>query len=43
MSQATDIQANTPPARPNEMNLIWVDMEMTGLTLIMTALSKWLW
>ena len=31
MSQATDIQANTPPARPNEMNLIWVDMEMTGL------------
>lgn len=31
MSQATEIQANTPPARPNEMNLIWVDMEMTGL------------
>ena len=31
MSQATDIQANTTPARPNEMNLIWVDMEMTGL------------
>ena len=32
MSQATDIQANTSaPARPNEMNLIWVDMEMTGL------------
>ncbi|MBC3876708.1 oligoribonuclease [Undibacterium sp. FT79W] len=31
MSQATDIQANTPPVRPNEMNLIWVDMEMTGL------------
>src|SRR5450830_478507 len=32
MSQATDIQANTNvPARPNEMNLIWVDMEMTGL------------
>jgi len=32
MSQATDIQANNPaPERPNEMNLIWVDMEMTGL------------
>ena len=32
MSQATDIQANTSaPARPNEMNLVWVDMEMTGL------------
>lgn len=31
MSQATDIQANTTLARPNEMNLIWVDMEMTGL------------
>ncbi|MFZ6771530.1 oligoribonuclease [Undibacterium sp. SXout7W] len=32
MSQATDMQANAViPARPNEMNLIWVDMEMTGL------------
>lgn len=39
MSQATDIQANTasdkpaptPPAKPNEFNLIWLDMEMTGL------------
>lgn len=32
MSQATDLQTNsTPPARPNEMNLIWVDLEMTGL------------
>jgi len=32
MSQATDIQANTHTTnRPNEMNLIWVDMEMTGL------------
>ena len=32
MSQATDMQANTRvPSRPNEMNLIWVDMEMTGL------------
>src|SRR3954462_165955 len=35
MSQATDnlspAQANTPPARPNDMNLVWVDMEMTGL------------
>ncbi|QYF93929.1 oligoribonuclease [Massilia sp. PAMC28688] len=31
MSQATEV---TPPAalqRPNEFNLIWVDMEMTGL------------
>ena len=39
MSQPTesspDTGANNPiaqhPARPNEMNLIWVDMEMTGL------------
>lgn len=35
MSQATDSQASpitpTPPARPNEFNLVWVDMEMTGL------------
>jgi oligoribonuclease len=32
MSQATESQ--TPigvPARPNEFNLVWVDMEMTGL------------
>lgn len=33
MSQATDLTPSIPaaPARPNEMNLIWVDMEMTGL------------
>ena len=35
MSQATDLQAAqiSPalPARPNEFNLVWVDMEMTGL------------
>ncbi|AMO99074.1 exonuclease family protein [Collimonas arenae] len=37
MSQATDISANpvaaapAAPVRPNEFNLIWVDMEMTGL------------
>jgi len=38
MSQATDANVanagaptNTIPARPNEFNLIWVDMEMTGL------------
>jgi oligoribonuclease len=35
MSQATDIavSAATPATaqRPNEMNLVWVDMEMTGL------------
>ncbi len=34
MSQATDISANSvaaSPVRPNEFNLIWVDMEMTGL------------
>ena len=33
MSQATDTNAApyTIPARPNEFNLIWVDMEMTGL------------
>jgi len=30
MSQATETQA-AAPARPNEMNLVWVDMEMTGL------------
>ncbi len=34
MSQATDLSANSvaaTPVRPNEFNLIWVDMEMTGL------------
>jgi len=33
MSQATDTNAAAYaiPARPNEFNLIWVDMEMTGL------------
>ena len=38
MSQASDVQVNTnavaksgPSIKPNEMNLIWVDMEMTGL------------
>src|SRR3954447_21911946 len=34
MSQATETtetQATTPPQRPNEFNLVWVDMEMTGL------------
>ena len=31
MSQATDLAAPAAPARPNEMNLVWVDMEMTGL------------
>jgi oligoribonuclease len=30
MSQATETTAQAP-ARPNEMNLIWVDLEMTGL------------
>lgn len=35
-TQANDLQAPvveeaTKPTRPNEMNLIWVDMEMTGL------------
>ncbi|HEX2530774.1 MAG TPA: oligoribonuclease [Burkholderiaceae bacterium] len=32
MSQATELNA-TPavPVRPNEFNLVWVDMEMTGL------------
>jgi oligoribonuclease len=30
MSQATDVQA-VPAQRPNEFNLVWVDMEMTGL------------
>lgn len=34
MSQATDLPstpATQAPARPNEFNLVWVDMEMTGL------------
>jgi oligoribonuclease len=31
MSQATETQAAGAPARPNEFNLVWVDMEMTGL------------
>ncbi|QBE62437.1 oligoribonuclease [Pseudoduganella lutea] len=35
MSQANDTSVSTPVAtpqqRPNEMNLVWVDMEMTGL------------
>ncbi|HTD02810.1 oligoribonuclease [Undibacterium sp.] len=36
MSQATDDQVklevtNTVPAKPNEFNLVWLDMEMTGL------------
>jgi oligoribonuclease len=33
MSQATPIHspASDGPARPNEFNLVWVDMEMTGL------------
>ena len=34
MSQANEVQESTEaakPARPNEFNLIWVDMEMTGL------------
>jgi oligoribonuclease len=32
MSQATENHANAEiPQRPNEFNLIWVDMEMTGL------------
>ncbi len=33
MSQApgSDTSIPTPPARPNEFNLVWVDMEMTGL------------
>jgi oligoribonuclease len=31
MSQATEIPTTAPQQRPNEMNLVWVDMEMTGL------------
>ena len=30
MSQESILPA-TPPAKPNEFNLVWVDMEMTGL------------
>jgi oligoribonuclease len=31
MSQATDFEAASAVQRPNEFNLVWVDMEMTGL------------
>jgi oligoribonuclease len=31
MSQATETAASAVLQRPNEMNLIWVDLEMTGL------------
>ena len=31
MSQPTDIPAAVAVQRPNEFNLVWVDMEMTGL------------
>jgi oligoribonuclease len=31
MSQATDFAAAATAHRPNEFNLVWVDMEMTGL------------
>ena len=32
MSQATQVDGRAAvPARPNEFNLVWVDMEMTGL------------
>lgn len=32
MSQPNAVEANlAKPAKPNEMNLIWVDLEMTGL------------
>lgn len=31
MSQATDLAAPSAVHRPNEFNLVWVDMEMTGL------------
>ena len=35
MSQAVPVHslqsAETPPVRPNEFNLVWLDMEMTGL------------
>jgi oligoribonuclease len=31
MSQATETSASAVVPRPNEMNLVWVDLEMTGL------------
>ena len=31
MSQATETQAASSTPRPNDMNLVWLDMEMTGL------------
>jgi oligoribonuclease len=31
MSHATDLAAPAAAQRPNEFNLVWVDMEMTGL------------
>jgi oligoribonuclease len=31
MSQATEMQVPAAAQRPNEFNLVWVDMEMTGL------------
>ncbi|WP_151634440.1 oligoribonuclease [Noviherbaspirillum aerium] len=31
MSQAIETNAAPAPVRPNEFNLVWVDMEMTGL------------
>ena len=31
MSHATDLEAPAAVHRPNEFNLVWVDMEMTGL------------
>lgn len=32
MSQATELESSSAtPLRPNEFNLVWVDMEMTGL------------
>lgn len=31
MSQATQTEGAAAPARPNEFNLVWLDMEMTGL------------
>ena len=32
MSQATELESSSvTPLRPNEFNLVWVDMEMTGL------------
>jgi len=31
MSQATQIEGGAAAVRPNEFNLVWLDMEMTGL------------